>query len=95
MLQRCLHQRATAFPLWLSEELLLGCLRQHTGLTHDVVCNPPVLSLVQIEFGGTCHISGRPYTVFRWRPGSEARYKKTIICQEVAKAKNVCQVLGY
>jgi hypothetical protein len=30
--------------------------------------------------------------VFRWRPGSDARYKKTIICQEVAKAKNVCQV---
>jgi hypothetical protein len=52
-----------------------------------------VLSHVsQIEFGGTCHISGRPYTVFRWRPGSDARYKKTIICQEVAKSKNVCQV---
>jgi hypothetical protein len=47
---------------------------------------------LQIEFGGTCHISGRPYTVFRWRPGNDARYKKTIICQEVAKAKNVCQV---
>jgi pre-mRNA-splicing factor RBM22/SLT11 len=49
-------------------------------------------SCEQIEFGGTCHISGRPYTVFRWRPGNDARYKKTIICQEVAKAKNVCQV---
>lgn len=47
---------------------------------------------LQIEYGGTCHISGRPYTVFRWRPGNEARYKKTIICQDVAKAKNVCQV---
>lgn len=46
----------------------------------------------QIEYGGTCHISGRPYTVFRWKPGNEARYKKTIVCQEVAKAKNVCQV---
>ena len=46
----------------------------------------------QIEYGGQCHISGRPYTVFRWRPGNDARYKKTIICQEVAKAKNVCQV---
>lgn len=45
-----------------------------------------------MEYGGTCHISGRPYTVFRWRPGNDARYKKTIICQEVAKAKNVCQV---
>lgn len=49
----------------------------------------------QIEFGGQCHISGRPYTVFRWRPGNDARYKKTIICQEVAKAKNVCQVCSW
>ncbi|KDD74917.1 hypothetical protein H632_c989p0, partial [Helicosporidium sp. ATCC 50920] len=47
---------------------------------------------LQMEYGGTCHISGRPYTVFRWRPGNDARYKKTIICQDVAKAKNVCQV---
>ena len=46
----------------------------------------------QIEFGGECHISGRPYTVFRWKPGPNARYKKTIICQDVAKARNVCQV---
>lgn len=30
--------------------------------------------------------------MFRWRPGNDARYKKTIICQEVAKQKNVCQV---
>ncbi len=53
---------------------------------------PAVLVSLQIEYGGQCHISGRPYTVFRWRPGNDARYKKTIICQEVAKAKNVCQV---
>jgi len=46
----------------------------------------------RMVYGGTCNISGRPYTVFRWRPGRDARYKKTIICQEVAKAKNVCQV---
>ena len=47
---------------------------------------------LQIEFGAECHISKRPYTKFRWRPGSDARYKSTIICQEVAKQKNVCQV---
>jgi len=28
---------------------------------------------LQIEFGGECHISGRPYTVFRWKPGADAR----------------------
>ena len=53
--------------------------------------HPPPTHL-QIEFGGECHISGRPYTVFRWKPGPNARYKKTIICQDVAKARNVCQV---
>jgi len=52
----------------------------------------PYVRMQKIPYGGQCHISGRPYTVFRWRPGVEARYKKTIICQEVAKAKNVCQV---
>jgi pre-mRNA-splicing factor RBM22/SLT11 len=61
-------------------------------------CAPPTTlpllppTAAQIPNGGACHISGRPYTVFRWRPGNDARYKKTIICQEVAKAKNVCQV---
>lgn len=60
-----------------------------------------------------CAISGRPFTVFRWRPGQDARcvawlcveraqpltnahalcsFKKTVICREVALAKNVCQV---
>jgi pre-mRNA-splicing factor RBM22/SLT11 len=53
---------------------------------------PPPSPQPQIEYGGECHISARPYTVFRWRPGNDARYKKTIICQDVAKAKNVCQV---
>ena len=47
---------------------------------------------LQMEYGAECHISKRPYTKFRWRPGSDARYKSTIICQEVARAKNVCQV---
>lgn len=52
----------------------------------------PADACMQIEYGAECHISKRPYTKFRWRPGSDARYKSTIICQEVAKAKNVCQV---
>ncbi|KAK9839921.1 hypothetical protein WJX74_000404 [Apatococcus lobatus] len=52
----------------------------------------PYVRMQKIPYGGECHISGRPYTVFRWKPGTDARYKKTIVCQEVAKAKNVCQV---
>ena len=48
----------------------LGCIR---------ICGHSVLRYrrlhtVQMEYGGECHISGRPYTVFRWRPGNDARY---------------------
>lgn len=35
---------------------------------------------LQIEYGGECHISGRPYTVFRWRPGNDARYECNSLC---------------
>lgn len=30
--------------------------------------------------------------VFRWKPGNDARYKKTVISRDMALAKNVCQV---
>jgi pre-mRNA-splicing factor RBM22/SLT11 len=34
----------------------------------------PYVRMQRISYGAECHISGRPYTVFRWRPGSDARY---------------------
>jgi pre-mRNA-splicing factor RBM22/SLT11 len=43
----------------------------------------PYVRMQRIEFGGLCHISERPYTVFRWRPGNEAR------CA-VDSARSVC-----
>lgn len=52
----------------------------------------PYVRMQKFPLGGTCHISGRPYTVFRWKAGSHARYKKTVISQNIAKNKNVCQV---
>lgn len=33
----------------------------------------------------------RPFTVYRWQPGPNARYKKTELCRTCAKLKNVCQ----
>ncbi|PWA90923.1 Nucleotide-binding, alpha-beta plait [Artemisia annua] len=39
-----------------------------------------------------CKICTRPFTVFRWRPGRDARYKKSEICQTCSKLKNACQV---
>ncbi|KAJ7521479.1 hypothetical protein O6H91_19G056200 [Diphasiastrum complanatum] len=31
-------------------------------------------------------------SIFRWRPGRDARYKKSEVCQTCSKLKNVCQV---
>ncbi|KAI0672996.1 pre-mRNA-splicing factor SLT11 [Trametes maxima] len=43
------------------------------------------------EFGRSCGTCARPYTVFRWNPGTGMRIKATVICQTCAKIKNVCQ----
>lgn len=42
--------------------------------------------------GKACKICERPFTVYRWKPGPQARYKKTELCHTCAKVKNVCQV---
>ncbi|KAL3734534.1 hypothetical protein ACJRO7_023824 [Eucalyptus globulus] len=39
-----------------------------------------------------CRICHRPFTVFRWGPGRDVRYKKTEIRLTYCKLKNVCQV---
>lgn len=44
------------------------------------------------NFDKECKICTRPFTVFRWRPGRDARYKKSEVCQTCSKLKNVCQV---
>eukprot|EP01102_Stenamoeba_stenopodia_P019630 TRINITY_DN7462_c0_g1_i1.p1 TRINITY_DN7462_c0_g1~~TRINITY_DN7462_c0_g1_i1.p1 ORF type:complete len:345 (-),score=81.90 TRINITY_DN7462_c0_g1_i1:88-1122(-) len=51
----------------------------------------PCIRMTKAEFEKECKICSRPFTIFRWRPGAKARYKKTEICQTCAKLKNVCQ----
>ena len=36
-------------------------------------------------------ICERPFTVFKWKAGTQGRFKKTEVCQTCAKMKNVCQ----
>ncbi|KAI3917692.1 hypothetical protein MKW98_021454 [Papaver atlanticum] len=62
-----------------------------------ILCNSclgdnPYVRMTKNEFDKECKICTRPFTVFRWRPGRNARYNKTEICQTCSKLKNVCQV---
>ena len=50
----------------------------------------PYVRMTKSEFSRECKVCSRPFTVFRWKPGSNARFKKTEICQTCAKVKNVC-----
>ncbi|THH12522.1 hypothetical protein EW146_g7618 [Bondarzewia mesenterica] len=43
------------------------------------------------EYGRSCGTCARPFTVFRWNPGTGMRFKTTVICQTCARIKNVCQ----
>jgi len=43
------------------------------------------------EYARECGACARPFTVFRWNPGSGMRFKATVICQTCAHIKNVCQ----
>jgi len=51
----------------------------------------PYVRMMKSYFNKECKICFRPFTVFRWRAGTNARYKKTEICQTCAKIRNVCQ----
>jgi len=51
----------------------------------------PYIRMTKEKFGKECKICTRPFTIFRWCPGSKMRFKKTEVCQTCAKMKNVCQ----
>jgi pre-mRNA-splicing factor RBM22/SLT11 len=38
-----------------------------------------------------CKVCARPFTVFRWSPGPNMRFRHTIICQTCSKIRNCCQ----
>lgn len=51
----------------------------------------PFVRMTKQNAAYACKICERPFTVYRWKPGRNARYKKTELCHTCAKMKNVCQ----
>merc|ERR1719163_1216163 len=47
--------------------------------------------MTQESYSKVCKICDSPMNIFRWKPGTGFRYKKTEICKTCAKLKNVCQ----
>lgn len=54
--------------------------------------NNPYMRMTKLPFGSKiCKVSNLPYQPFRWKAGTNGRFKETIICLAVAKEKNICQ----
>lgn len=51
----------------------------------------PYIRMQKEDYGVECKICVRPFTIFRWKAGTNGRYKATVVCQSCAKMKNVCQ----
>lgn len=82
MLFRSIKADATK-TAWESEEFPLLC--------ESCLGENPYVRMMKEAYGSACKICARPFTVFRWKPGKRARYKKTEVCQTCARMKNVCQ----
>ncbi|PVD37600.1 hypothetical protein C0Q70_00196, partial [Pomacea canaliculata] len=51
----------------------------------------PYIRMTKEKYSKECKTCGQPFTVFRWCPGTQMRFKKTEVCQTCSKLKNVCQ----
>lgn len=51
----------------------------------------PFVRMQKFPLGAACKVCSRAFTLFRYKPGTDARHKKTQICQSCAQMKNVCQ----
>ena len=40
----------------------------------------PYIKMMKQNFGCVCKICDRPFTLFRWKAGTQGRFKTTIVC---------------
>ena len=76
-----------------SEASMRGSLQ---GEEFPSLCEPclgenPYVRMQKRPGGATCKICDIPFTVFSWRPGRGSGEKKSEICSNCSKIKNLCQ----
>lgn len=54
-------------------------------------CHPHLLLAGLLSDSNSSNISIPFFVLSRWKPGPKARYKCTVVCQQCARLKNVCQ----
>mmetsp|Transcript_8956 Transcript_8956/g.32974 ORF Transcript_8956/g.32974 Transcript_8956/m.32974 type:complete len:457 (-) Transcript_8956:2072-3442(-) len=75
-----------------NEEATAGAAEDFPVICDTCLGPNPYVRMIKIPLGKECPITGRPFTVFKFKPGNEARYKSAVISKEAALMKNVCQV---
>ncbi len=51
----------------------------------------PYVRMTNMGVDKACKVCTRPFTVFRWSPGTNMRYRNTILCQTCSKIRSCCQ----
>jgi pre-mRNA-splicing factor RBM22/SLT11 len=75
----------------LDPKLALGENAEFPVVCETCLGDNPYVRMAKQPLAKECEVCTRPFTTFRWKAGTNGRYKKTVICQVCSKLKNVCQ----
>lgn len=74
------------------DDVLAGTDRSELPSLCETCLGPtPYLRMQKLPLMSACHVCTRPMTSFRFQPGPQARYKKTVLCKVCSDIKNACQ----
>ena len=89
---------APARPSMQTKRVASQMSQQTADVDFPLICETclgpnPYVRMMKYPNHKECPITGRPFTVYKFRPGgAESRYKSTVVSKDAARLKNVCQV---
>ncbi|ELP89606.1 pre-mRNA-splicing factor SLT11, putative [Entamoeba invadens IP1] len=64
---------------------------EYPMICNDCLPKEKYIKMVRCRKGAACKLCERPFDVYRWHMADSNRQKKTEICLDCAKTKNLCQ----